>query len=196
MDSKYGTAFKFDKSMNEIPKTPNTKGKRACFKSLGPIFRAQIRINVNSNISVGLIKFLEIIPRNSKYAWDMHTSNDVSNRFSDPKRLMIVALLSLKANLPASYRLSIKALNSDNFIAGFWRYIEFMRFNLIGSIRKYVVKSLRDSHWVRRLSYLEKNCIHYVLQIRSWMDGSYFFWIIKPKEGFKYQFGQGYVFKS
>jgi len=71
-----------------------------------------------------------------------------------------------------------------------------MRFNLLGSIRKIGVKFLKDSHWVRRLSYLEKNCIRYGLQIRSWMDGSYFFWIMKPKKGFRSQFGQDFVFQE
>jgi hypothetical protein len=75
--------------MNDVPKTPNAKAKRALFKSVGPIFLAQSRMNVNSNILVGFTKFFEIIPRNSKYAWAMQTSKDVIKRFSDTSRLII-----------------------------------------------------------------------------------------------------------
>ena len=58
------------------------------------------------------------------------------------------------------------------------------------------MSSLKDSPWFYRLSFLEKSFIRCVLQIQSWMDGSYFYWIMKPKEGFRSQFGQDFVFQE
>jgi FkbM family methyltransferase len=58
------------------------------------------------------------------------------------------------------------------------------------------MSSLQNSNWFFRLSYLEKSFIRCVLQAQSWMDRTYFYWIMKPKEGFRSQFGQDFVFQD
>jgi FkbM family methyltransferase len=55
---------------------------------------------------------------------------------------------------------------------------------------------LKNSPWARRLSFLEKSFIRLTLRIESWLDGTKFFWIMEPVDGFRSQYGQDFVFRE
>lgn len=59
-----------------------------------------------------------------------------------------------------------------------------------------MVNVLKDSPWARRISFLEKSIIRVILRIQCLLDGTNFFWIMKPIEGFRSQFGQDFVFQK